>query len=65
MSLTEPTVSMYVMPIWHCFWSSECAMKKIRTARYGEAENQWKENLRLIVCVNTVNEMCVREVRNR
>jgi hypothetical protein len=47
------------MPIWHCFWSSECAMEKIRAARYGEAENQWKENLRLIECVNNVNKLCV------
>jgi hypothetical protein len=64
MSLTDPTVLKYVKTIWHCFWSSECAMKKVRTARYGGAENQWQENLRLIECAKMLIK-CVCELSNR
>jgi hypothetical protein len=50
MSLTDPTVLIYVTTIWHCFWSSECSMKEVRTTQCGGAEYKRKKKVRLIEC---------------
>ena len=48
-----------VTTTWHCFWSSKCVMKEVRTTQFGGAECQWKEKERLIECGKNVIEMCV------
>jgi len=62
LSLTDPTVLIYVMTIWHCFWSSECAIKSTYyTIWRGCISMVGKSSL--IECVKTVNEICELNTR--